>query len=174
MVAPTTGRGGGAPPTPPPRLGSTFGADLPLFRGTFDHTLDAKNRLTVPARYRDEFEQGAVLAMPWDGRPCVWLWRAGEYDDFTSGALGALAPLSAERSELERFVYGKSQEVELDRAGRIMIPGFLAGHASLSKEVRVIGAGTRLELWSRERWESDSAGIDARIPEVISRLGGAA
>ena len=53
------------------------------FRGTFDHTLDAKNRLTVPARYRAALSDGVVLAMPVDLKPCVGVWRPQEYDSYT-------------------------------------------------------------------------------------------
>jgi MraZ protein len=143
---------------------------LALFRGTFDHTLDAKNRLTVPARYRDQFEAGAVLAMPFDARPCVGLWRPADYDAVTGEALSKLPALGADRSQLERFLYGSSQDGELDRAGRIMIPVFLATHASLVKDVMVVGAGNRLELWNREAWEENRPALYEGITEVIARV----
>ena len=116
------------------------------FRGTFDHTLDAKNRLTVPARYRAALADGVVLAMPVDLKPCVGVWRPEEYENYTRRALAELPPLSPRRSELERFFYGSSQDAELDAAGRIMVPGFLGEHALLAKEVIVVGVGDRLEL----------------------------
>src|SRR3984885_1561513 len=122
------------------------------FRGTFDHTLDAKNRLTVPARYRASLAEGVVIAMPVDLKPCVGIWRPEDYERYTQRALAELPPLSPELSELERFFYGSSQDVELDAAGRIMLPGFLAEHAKLIREVVVVGAGDRLELWDRARW----------------------
>jgi MraZ protein len=141
------------------------------FRGTFDHTLDAKNRLTVPVRYRAEFEGGAVLSMHWDQRPCVCLWRTQEYDDFTREAIAGFLPLSADRSDLERFLYANSQDAELDRAGRIMIPAFLAKHASLDRDVLVVGAGSRLELWSREAWEGSGPALREKVTGVINRGG---
>src|SRR5713226_8013656 len=95
MVAPAS-RGGGAPPTPPPRLGNkAWRSSVVPFRGTFDHTLDAKNRLTVPARYRAALSEGVVLAMPVDLEPCVGVWRPEEYERYTRRALSELPPLSS-------------------------------------------------------------------------------
>ena len=65
------------------------------FRGTFDHTLDAKNRLTVPARYRAALAEGVVLAMPVDLKPCVGVWRPEQYETYTQRALAELPPLSS-------------------------------------------------------------------------------
>ncbi len=103
------------------------------FRGTFDHTLDAKNRLTVPARYRAALAEGVVLAMPVDLKPCVGVWHPEEYERYSKRALADLPPLSPRLSELERFFYGSSQDADLDAAGRIMVPGFLSEHAQLHK-----------------------------------------
>lgn len=140
------------------------------FRGTFDHTLDAKGRLTIPARYRAALSEGVVMAMPVDLKPCVGVWRPQEYERYTERALEQLPTLSTQLAELERFFYGSSQDAELDAAGRIMLPGFLSEHASLRKEVVVVGAGDRLELWDRGAWDEHRplllqgvAGITARI-----------
>src|ERR1700751_3808976 len=70
------------------------------FRGTYDHTLDVKNRLTVPARYRAALAEGVVLAMPVDLKPCVGVWRPEEYAAYTSRALAELPPLSTRLTEL--------------------------------------------------------------------------
>jgi MraZ protein len=144
------------------------------FRGTFDHTLDAKNRLTVPARYRASLSDGVVLAMPVDLKPCVGVWRPDEYEAYTRRALAELPPLSPELAELERFFYGSSHEVELDAAGRIMVPGFLGEHATLAKEIVVVGAGDRLELWDRRAWAEHRSTLLSGVAEVTARVGQAA
>jgi MraZ protein len=140
------------------------------FRGTFDHTLDAKNRLTVPARYRAALSDGVVLAMPVDLEPCVGVWRPQEYEDYTRRALAELPPLSPRRAELERFLYGSSHEVELDAAGRIMVPGFLGQHARLDKDVVVVGVGERLELWDRGTWTEHRPALLDGVAEVTARV----
>ena len=139
------------------------------FRGTFDHTLDAKNRLTVPARYRAALSDGVVLAMPVDLKPCVGVWRPEEYDSYTRRALAELRPLSPRLAELERFFYGSSQDAELDAAGRIMVPGFLGQHASLAKEVVVVGVGDRLELWDKGAWNEHRSTLLSGVAEVTAR-----
>jgi MraZ protein len=144
------------------------------FRGTFDHTLDAKNRLTVPARYRAALADGVVLAMPVDLKPCVGVWRPEDYETYTARALAELPPLSSRLTELERFFYGSSHDAELDAAGRIMVPSFLGEHASLTKEVVVVGAGDRMELWDRSAWSEHRTALLSGVAEVTARVDDAA
>jgi MraZ protein len=140
------------------------------FRGTFDHTLDAKNRLTVPARYRATLAEGVVLAMPVDLEPCVGVWKPEDYERYTERALAELPPLSPRLAELERFFYGSSHDVELDAAGRIMVPGFLSEHAGLAKEVIVVGAGDRLELWDATRWNDHRPTLLGGVAQITARV----
>jgi transcriptional regulator MraZ len=140
------------------------------FRGTFDHTLDAKNRLTVPARYRAALAEGVVLAMPIDLKPCVGVWRPEEYARYSERAIADLPRLSPRRSELERFFYGSSQDAELDAAGRVMIPGFLGDHAELAKDVIVVGVGDRLELWDKGRWNEHRPTLLGGIADITASV----
>jgi transcriptional regulator MraZ len=140
------------------------------FRGTFDHTLDAKNRLTMPARYRGALADGVVLAMPVDQQPCVGVWRPQEYEDYSRRALSGLPALSGKLAELERFFYGGSQDAELDAAGRVIIPAFLSEHARLSKEVVIVGAGDRLELWSGERWNEHQSTLLSGVASITANV----
>ena len=142
-----------------------------VFRGTFDHTLDAKNRLTVPAKYRSALADGVVLAMTVDQQPCVGMWRPDDYERYTERALAELPPLSPQLNELERFFYGSSQDVDLDAAGRIMVPGFLATHASLQKDLAVVGTGDRLEIWDRTRWQEHRPALLGGVAEISARVG---
>lgn len=140
------------------------------FRGTFDHTLDAKNRLTVPARYRAALSDGVVLAMPIDLKPYVGVWRPEDYERYTERSLAEMPPLSPALTELERFFYGSSHDAELDAAGRIMVPGFLGEHAGLSKEVVIVGAGERLELWDRANWTEHRPALLGSVAEITARV----
>jgi MraZ protein len=140
------------------------------FRGTFDHTLDAKNRLTVPARYRAALADGVVLAMPVDLKPCVGVWRPEQYEAYTQRALAELPPLSPKMLEMERFFYGSSHDTELDAAGRIMVPSFLGEYASLAKDVVVVGVGDRMELWDRARWGEHRPVLLSGVAEVTARV----
>lgn len=140
------------------------------FRGTFDHTLDAKNRLTVPARYRAALSEGVVLAMPVDLKPCVGVWRPADYERYTERALAQLPPLSTRLAELERFFYGSSHDAELDAAGRIMVPSFLGEHAGLTREVVVVGAGDRLELWDGGAWAEHRPALLGGVAEITASV----
>jgi len=142
------------------------------FRGTFDHTLDAKNRLTVPSRYRAALSEGVVLAMPVDLKPCVGVWRPEEYERYTQRALAELPPLSPRLTELERFFYGSSHDADLDAAGRIMVPSFLGEHAGLAREVVVVGAGDRLELWDRGAWNEHRLSLLGGIAQITAGVDG--
>ena len=144
------------------------------FRGTYDHTLDAKNRLTVPARYRAALSEGVVLAMPVDLKPCVGVWRPQEYETYTQRALAELPPLSPRLAELERFFYGGSHDSELDAAGRIMIPNALRESAGLAKDVIVVGVGDRMELWDKHVWAQHRSTLLSGVAEVTARVNDAA
>jgi MraZ protein len=141
-----------------------------FFRGTFDHTLDAKNRLTMPARYRGALADGVVLAVPVDQQPCVGVWRPEDYETYSRRALAGLAPLSPRLTELERFFYGSSHDTELDGAGRIMVPAFLSERARLQKEIVIVGAGERLELWSRPTWDDHQQTLLSGVAEITAAV----
>ena len=122
------------------------------FRGTFDHTLDAKNRLTIPAKFRSMLASGVVLSKQPDGQACIGIWRPEDYEQDTERTLATLAPGGPRAASLRRFFYGNSHDTELDAAGRVMIPPFLLEHAGLGRDVVIAGAGRYLEVWDRGRW----------------------
>jgi transcriptional regulator MraZ len=140
------------------------------FRGTYDHTLDAKNRLTVPARYRAALAEGVVLATPVDLKPCVGLWRPDDYASYSARALADLPPLSPKLTELQRFFYAESKDDKLDGAGRIMVPGFLAKKAKLEREVVIAGVGDHLELWSTDAWNEYRPALLSGVAEITAHV----
>jgi MraZ protein len=139
------------------------------FRGTFDHTLDAKNRLTVPAKFRATLADGAVLAKGIEN--CVALWTPEAYDEYMSASLAGLHPMSPEARRLKRFFSANAVDVELDAANRVMVPGFLAEHGGLGKDVVVTGAGECLEIWDRTAWAEYNAELGADIVDITSSFG---
>ena len=139
------------------------------FEGTADYTLDAKNRLTVPARYRTALASGVVLAKGLDA--CVGIWTADGYETFKAAALESFHPLSTERRKLSTYFSANSLPTELDSAGRVMVPSFLGDHASLDKEVTVIGAGDHLQVWDRSAWTAFNTALTDDVNEIVSALG---
>ena len=146
------------------------GASLVHFRGTFDHTLDAKNRLTMPARYRSALAGGIVLAVPVDQEPCIGVWRPQEYEEYTRRAIEAMPTLSPRRAALERFFNAYSHDAELDAAGRVMVPAFLGEKAKLQKEIVILGVGERLELWGKELWSEHQAALVSAIADITANV----
>ena len=139
------------------------------FRGTFDHTLDAKNRLTVPSKFRAALSDGVVIAKGIEG--CAQIWIPADYEAYVDGALAQLNPMTEQARKLERFFGASAFETELDAAGRIMVPAKVMEHAGLRKDVVVTGVRRCLELWDRETWSSVDAELSADVPALAEALG---
>ena len=139
------------------------------FRGTFDHTLDAKNRLTIPAKFRASLAEGVVLAKGIER--CVQVWTPNAYDAYVQTALAGLNPLSEPARKLGRFFAANSLDTELDAAGRVMVPGFLLEHGALRKEVVVTGAGDCLEVWDRAAWADYNEALSHELPDIAAGFG---
>jgi MraZ protein len=145
------------------------------FRGTFEHALDAKHRLTIPAKFRGALANGVVLAASHEleiGAPrTVAVWTPEAYDRFTTSTLADLNPASPTARELKRFFFNASFDTELDAANRVMIPPQLMGYAGLDKEVVVTGSGECLEVWDRQRHAHNFEQVLTRIPDLAASLG---
>jgi MraZ protein len=139
------------------------------FRGHFDYSLDAKNRLTVPTKFRANFSSGIVLAKGLE--PCITVWVPEEFDNWTNSFLSNLNPVSAERRKLTRFFAGSSFDVELDSAGRVTLNAPLLAHARIEKEVVMVGNLDHLEVWDRKTWESDQKQLADEIVGIAESLG---
>ena len=139
------------------------------FRGTFDHTLDAKNRLTIPAKFRASLADGVVLAKGIER--CVQVWTPKTFDAYVTSALQGLNPLSDQARKLNRFFAANSLDTELDSAGRVMVPGFLLEHGELRKEVVVTGAGDCLEVWARDAWADYNEALSNELPDIAAGFG---
>ena len=148
---------------------------MPGFRGTFEHSLDAKHRLTIPAKFRAELSAGVVLAASPETDPdtprAIGIWTPTDYDAYTSAVLEGANPVSPRARELTRFFFGNSLDTELDAANRVMIPTNLMEYAGLSKDVTVIGAGRCLEVFDRVAYDAYSKGVLSRVPEIAASLG---
>ncbi len=146
-----------------------------IFRGTFEHALDAKHRLTVPSKFRAALAGGVVLAASHEvseGSPrCVSIWTPDSYEAFTGHTLDGLNALSPRARELKRFFFGSSFDSELDSANRLMIPPPLMRYASLDKDVIVTGSGDCIEVWNRSAYESYREDVLTRISDIAASLG---
>lgn len=139
------------------------------FRGHYEHSLDAKNRLSVPARFRATFSSGLVLSKGSDA--CISVSTPEAHESMLERALEGKNPLGSEYRAVQRYFQGNSFDVELDASGRVTLPGRLLGHAGIEKETVVAGVGDHLEIWDRRRWDDEQAALDASIGEVTEGLG---
>lgn len=139
-----------------------------MLLGAHDHTIDDKNRLTLPAKYREAFKDGVVVTRGLDG--CLYAYRRPDWDRLVESRLAALDPLSPETRRLQRFFYAGATESELDKQGRVMIPAQLIEHAKLGREVVVAGVNDRLEIWDRAAWRKELAEVEGSAEDVAERL----
>jgi MraZ protein len=137
--------------------------------GEFDQRLDAKNRVTLPAKFRAHFAGGVVLAKGWD--PYVSVFAQRDWQAFVDHKLGGLDPFSKEARSLSRFLYGGAVETELDGQGRVMLSPALLRHAGLSKDIVVAGVRDHLEIWDHEHWRRQEEEWEG-IEDVAERFAG--
>jgi transcriptional regulator MraZ len=140
------------------------------FRGLHEHSLDSKDRLTVPARFRAALSDGVVLSAGLD--PCVEIYGVDDYTRFEQRFLAELNPLSRRGRMIKRRFHARSQDEGLDSAGRIRIPRHLVEHAGLEGTCVVIGVADHLEVWNPKRWAEHDAEIDATADEIAEELAG--
>jgi MraZ protein len=139
------------------------------FRGHYEHSLDAKHRLSIPAKFRAALSAGVVLAK--DSDACISVWTAESHESTVERALAGKNPLSPEYKALQRYFQGNAFDVELDSSGRVTLPPPLLAHAGIEKDVVVAGVGGNLEVWSRERWDEEQQALAQGIREVTGALG---
>ena len=139
------------------------------FRGHFEYQLDAKNRLTIPAKFRASFSDGLVLARWLD--PCVAIFTPDGFESFLDSFLGEIHPLSEKRRKLTRFFSGGSFDVELDSAGRVTLNSQLLEHGEISKDVVVIGNVDHIEVWDRASYASDQTDLPGEVARIAESLG---
>jgi len=146
-----------------------------IFRGTFEHALDAKHRLTVPAKFRAALAGGVVLAASSETTPAaprsIAIWTPDAYEAYTLAALKDFSPIAPEARDLKRFFFNYSHDTELDSAHRVMIPPTLMDYAGLEREVVVTGSGECLEVFDRHRYTGYSEDVLTRVPDIAAKLG---
>lgn len=127
------------------------------FWGHFQHSLDSKNRVAIPAKFRQQIPDGKlVITEFFEG--CLAVYPAAEWERFAEQELEGLSPIESRRNrDVNRMLYGSAHDCEVDRQGRINITAHLLGSAGITKEVIFKGVNDRFEIWDRERWEAHQA-----------------
>ena len=138
-----------------------------MFYGEYEHTVDEKNRLTLPARFRHALSDGLVLARGIEKNIDVY---PRESWDANVARIASLDSLTREAREMKRYVFAGAGVAELDRQGRVLVPTHLADHAGLGKEVVVAGVHDHLEIWDRAQWAAHLSTIEGSAGDVAERL----
>ena len=121
-----------------------------MFMGEYNHTIDAKGRLIVPSKFREALGDTFVVTKGLDG--CLFVYDNEEWQAFEE-KLRSLPITNKEARQFARFFLAGAAEVEVDKQGRILVPNILREFAQISKDVVLIGVASRIEIWSKERFE---------------------
>jgi MraZ protein len=122
-----------------------------MFLGEYNHTLDDKGRVTIPARFRAEMATGVVVTRGLDG--CLALYPNDEWASLAE-RVNALPITDRRARDFRRFVFGSAADGVPDRQGRITIPAYLRQYAGIDSEVMIVGMNTYIEIWNPETWEA--------------------
>jgi MraZ protein len=130
--------------------------------------LDAKNRVTLPAKLRAHFADGVIVAKGVDR--CLSVYTPAGFEAFVDRQLGQLSPFSREARVMSRHLYAGAWETELDRQGRIMLPPPQLEHAGLERDIVVAGLRDILEIWDLAAWRRMQAESEGSIEDVAESL----
>ncbi|MCL2491893.1 MAG: division/cell wall cluster transcriptional repressor MraZ [Coriobacteriia bacterium] len=136
-----------------------------MFFGEYTHTMDAKGRVSLPSKFRGRLTGSTMLVKgPED---CLWLFTPEKFEEFAESLLREEA-LDPDSRRMRRIFGAGTDEVEIDSAGRIRIPVPLRDHARLSKDLTIIGAIDRIEIWDSSRYADYTA--ESNIDELTAKL----
>ncbi|MBO5489596.1 MAG: division/cell wall cluster transcriptional repressor MraZ [Eubacterium sp.] len=139
-----------------------------MFMGTYEHGLDAKGRVIIPAKLREDLGESFVVTAGLDG--CLFAYPQTEWDGFVD-KLNELPGTKGTRT-LQRHFMAKAAQCETDKQGRALIPANLREYAALQKEIVFVGVLSKIEIWSKERWEeNDDYDNIEDIAEHMSEFG---
>ncbi len=135
-----------------------------MLYGGYDHTIDKKGRIAIPAKLRDEFGTSFMICRGIYGKNCICVYPTEQWDKLVE-KIGNLP--AAKSSVVKRYLYEGAFEVEFDSQGRILIPASLREFASLDTEAHIIGVDTNLEIWNKELWQKENSEY---TPESIAAI----
>ncbi len=138
-----------------------------MFQGEYQHGLDAKGRLILPVRIREELGSRFFLTKGLDG--CLFIYTPDAWEAF-SQKLKGLSTSSRDARRLVRYFIGSSVECEADKQGRFLIPPVLRDFAMIDKDVTVLGVTDRIELWSTEQYRTYQNDNDESIEDIAGGL----
>ena len=138
-----------------------------MFMGEYSHTIDAKGRIIVPARFRESLGDNFVITKGLDN--CLFVYTSEDWLKFEE-KLRTLPLTNKDARKFTRFFLAGAAEMEVDKQGRILIPSVLREFAALQKDVVCVGVGSSIEIWDRARWDDSISGYDDDMDEVAENM----
>lgn len=129
-----------------------------MFIGEYEHSVDAKGRVIMPAKLREDIGEKFILTKGLDG--CLFAYSQTEWANFEE-KLKTLPLTNKNARDFVRFFLSGAIECEIDKQGRFLIPGNLREYGKLDKEIVILGVGTRIEIWDKAAWKKDEESISA-------------
>ncbi|OHA20106.1 MAG: cell division/cell wall cluster transcriptional repressor MraZ [Candidatus Taylorbacteria bacterium RIFCSPHIGHO2_01_FULL_45_63] len=137
--------------------------------GEYTHTLDDKNRLSMPSRFRQEMGKKVVVTPGLDG--CLFVFTSSQWKAIAE-RLSESSMLQSDSRSFNRYMFAGAVETDVDSIGRILIPDFLKERASLGSKAVVIGVQDRVEIWNEKAWLEYKKGVEKRADSLAEKLGG--
>ena len=138
-----------------------------MFIGEYEHSVDAKGRVIMPAKLREDIGEKFIVTKGLDG--CLFAYSISEWTNFEE-KLKTLPLTNKNARDFVRFFLSGAVECEIDKQGRFLIPGNLREYATLEKEIIIIGVGTRIEIWNREEWKKYSSDENISADEIAENM----
>ena len=138
-----------------------------MFMSQYNHTIDAKGRVIIPAKLREKLGDSFVITKGLDG--CLYGYAEAEWKSFEE-KLGTLPITNRDSRQFTRFFLAGAAECELDKQGRILIPAVLREFAGLEKDVVLVGVASKIEIWSKERWDEANETYEDNMDDIAKNL----
>ncbi|HEX3032087.1 MAG TPA: division/cell wall cluster transcriptional repressor MraZ [Bacillota bacterium] len=138
-----------------------------MFMGEYQHTIDPKGRLIVPAKFREGLGEQFIATRGLD--KCLFVYPMEEWK-ILEQKLKTLPLTQADARSFVRFFFSGATECELDKQGRILIPANLREYGQLDKDVVFVGIASRVEIWAKERWDDYSSQAEENFDETAQKL----
>lgn len=138
-----------------------------MFRGEYSHTVDAKGRLIIPLKFREQLGEECIVTRGLDG--CLFIFESGEWEAYEE-KLRKLPMTNKNARSFVRFLSGGATPCEFDKQGRILLPATLRKFAGIEKDVILAGLPNRLEVWSEQKWNENNNYEEIDMDEIAGHL----
>lgn len=140
---------------------------MTMFMGQYNHTIDTKGRVIIPSKFRDKLGGTFVVTKGLD--ECLYGYSQEDWDELAQ-KIAALPITNPASRKFTRFFVGSAAECEFDKQGRILIPASLREYAGLSKDVVLVGAAGKIEIWSKDKYEDGTSSYEDNMDEVVASM----